>query len=838
MRLGPWVPSFSKIKQPHLRQGASASCTPFMQVAQRYETSIAALLKNCVGLQPATRAPVVVEASSLVPRTPSHREAAARGFTLSESLYARMQDGPPLLVANVPIVFTDSDTGAKFVVVNGHKYVVMQRLRLAHWVPLVPDGSVCTPRGMLRAPGMLRKSAVEPGWSALDPDAERIVQARVESEPSASFDPYEVGTRRVVTADDAMLRLLIAAVKTAAASDTYNAADATAIIHRSLCTGDFPGNASGCTQLMATTNELAQVAQQHQFVHCRDMQRVPLAARHVHPSEFGFLCPVHTPDGNKVGLTRYRAAGCVVSEACDPTPWMALARSLPGSHELSVNGLPAHVRVDGEELRRAVAARRDGQSAHMPSVQLRGLTAWLWCDAGRMWTMCDDGRLHEAGELYDEQRMSGGAATPTRPLSVVAEALPLINMNQQARACFACAQMTQATGMFEPGKPYTQQLTRALWYGQRPLVQTAAPTPVCGVNVIMAVCTHNGNNMEDALLINLASLQRGMFTIDSYRRNINPTRGAMRDDLDGVPAPGLVRGAHDTGGSSRYGSAAVHMALVGRDANGASLKIVSNRHSKQLEAGDKLASRHGQKGVVVLVDEADMPFDPQNDTHVDVLFNPHGLPSRMSAGQLVEAALARIAALEGRAAVVDAFEKNVLKHVQKALRDRRLPQSGATRLVDGRTGKPMQGVQLVGPVFYTHQPHLSSEKAYCIGGNATVDAQSRQPVAGKSKGGALRCGEMETSALKSAGALQTLKQIFIDHCDNTAALMCNNCGACDAIDYASRRCLREACKDTDCVHELASMPVAVQNFIARFKALGIEATMCAAPCPRGSVALD
>ena len=800
-----------------------------MQVAQQYSASIVALIPNCTGLVPSTGKPVIVDKPNGVAREPLETEILVRGITASESLYALIEGSAPLLVANVPIIFEDPP-GVRFVIINGHKYVIMQRLRLAHWVSLRPGGCVCTPFGMLRSGGKLRKAVVSPGWSKLDdPDTEAIMQARTECADEDCFDPYEVGTRRVVTADNAILRLLVAAIKTAAASDTYNAADATAIIHRSLCTGDFPGGTKGCTQLMATCNPLAQRAQQHQFVHCRNMQRVPLAARHVHESEFGFMCPVHTPDGNKVGLTRYQAAGCVVSHACDPAPWLELARNWPGEFRLNLDAVPTKLLVDAHALLRAMQAKRGNGSRDMPSLQVRGREAWLWCDAGRLLTHCADGKLHDAGEHFDARRAAPEAppAEPTRPLSIVAEALPLSNMNQQARACFACAQLTQATGMPMPHDACTQQLSRSLWYGQRPLVQAARSVELVGINVILAVSTLNGGNMEDAILVKQSFMQRGGFTISTSRRSVNPTKGSAHDDVDGLPAPGLIRDAGSTCGSERYGRAAVKNAFIGRDANGNHLRVVVDQHSKTLQMGDKLASRHGQKGVIVPVEDEDMPFCPEDGIAPDVLFNPHSLPSRMSVGQLAEAALARLAALEGRIKHVEPWQQDLLCTIQGALRRRNMPASGAVRLVDGRTGRPLGGVQLMGPVFYTHQPHLSSEKAYCVGGNAALDAQTRQPVAGKSKGGALRCGEMETSALKSAGGHELLKQIFITHCDDTPALLCNVCGSIDHIDYRTKRCVREECQaSAPDVVWLNTMPIAVQaGFLARMRALGINMTL-------------
>ena len=790
-----------------------------MQFAHKYADRLAPLIPGCIGFVPSgTCAPLISDKGTGVQRTPSLREACVRGLTLSRPLFAQRADGTTLLVADVPVVF-ETD-GLSFVVINGLRRCIMQRLRLTLWVPL--SSGVVTPLGMLRKGGKLRKGSAEPGWSEQPEDVENILLRRAEYAPEACFDAHHIGTRRVVTQEEAVLRLLTAAIKMASTGDAYNPFEATHIIHRSLCTGEFPGKLKGCTQLMASSNELAQRAQQQQIVYCRDMQHLPLQARYVHPSEFGYLCPVHTPDGDKVGLTRYLAAGCVVSKECDPAPWVELARSTPGALRLSVNGLPVDVFVDWHKLRSALDAKRDAASAAQPTLQRRGDDVYLWCDAGRLLAWCNDGKLHEAGELFDARDDS---VEPTRPMSIVAEQLPYCHMNQPARSCFACAQLTHATGMPAPERSCYQQTTRRLWYAQKPLVQSACASDdaqVLGVNAIVAICPLEGS-MEDAIWVKKSSLERGMFRTDYDQRYINAKQGADNDDEDGVPAPGLMRKAGTTCGPARLGDAFVKCTFVGKDANGDGMTVTCDSHDTPLRKGDKVASRHGQKHTIKPKDGVDMPFCPVTGTTPDIIFNPHSLPSRMSVGQLAEMVAAILAAIEGCIEKVKPWQKDVLSVLKMRLQQNSLAPSGATRLVDGRTGAMLKSVVLMGPVLYTHQPHTAKHKAYCVGGNATVDA-AQQPVAGKRNGGALRCGEMETKALQSAGCSSILRDVLVRHCDGKKALLCRRCNMTDRVHYATRRCMRDECRSLEPdVQELASLPIAVEaGLMRRFSAMGIE----------------
>ncbi len=180
---------------------------------------------------------------------------------------------------------------------------------------------------------------------------------------------------------------------------------------------------------------------------------------------------------------------------------------------------------------------------------------------------------------------------------------------------------------------------------------------------------------------------------------------------------------------------------------------------RKLSVGDKMAGRHGNKGVVSrILPEEDMPFLPDG-TPLDIVLNPLGVPSRMNIGQLLEVHLGRAArALNWKVAtpVFDgANESDIIKAFQLAGID----EDGKTILYDGRTGEPFENRITVGVMYYLKLHHLVDDKIHArsIGPYSLV---TQQPLGGKAQFGGQRFGEMEVWALEAYGAAHTLQEIL------------------------------------------------------------------------------
>ncbi len=180
---------------------------------------------------------------------------------------------------------------------------------------------------------------------------------------------------------------------------------------------------------------------------------------------------------------------------------------------------------------------------------------------------------------------------------------------------------------------------------------------------------------------------------------------------------------------------------------------------RKLSVGDKMAGRHGNKGVIAkILPEEDMPYLPDG-TPVEVVLNPLGVPSRMNVGQILETHLGWAAASLGLRMASPVFDGAKEKDVKEFLRKAKLPPSGKTVLYDGRTGRAFQQPVTVGYIYLMKLAHLVDDKIHArsIGPYSLV---TQQPLGGKAQFGGQRFGEMEVWALEAYGAAYTLQEIL------------------------------------------------------------------------------
>jgi DNA-directed RNA polymerase subunit beta len=180
---------------------------------------------------------------------------------------------------------------------------------------------------------------------------------------------------------------------------------------------------------------------------------------------------------------------------------------------------------------------------------------------------------------------------------------------------------------------------------------------------------------------------------------------------------------------------------------------------RKLSVGDKMAGRHGNKGVVSRVlPEEDMPYLPDG-TPVEIVLNPLGVPSRMNVGQILETHLGWAAKALGVWVASPVFDGATEGEIREHLKQASLPGSGKTRLFDGRTGKPFHQDVTVGQIYILKLAHLVDDKMHArsIGPYSLV---TQQPLGGKAQFGGQRFGEMEVWALEAYGAAHTLQEML------------------------------------------------------------------------------
>jgi DNA-directed RNA polymerase subunit beta len=180
---------------------------------------------------------------------------------------------------------------------------------------------------------------------------------------------------------------------------------------------------------------------------------------------------------------------------------------------------------------------------------------------------------------------------------------------------------------------------------------------------------------------------------------------------------------------------------------------------RKLSVGDKMAGRHGNKGVVSkILPREDMPY-LEDGTPVDIILNPLGVPSRMNIGQILEAHLGWAAKQLGYQAITPVFEGATVEEIKEELRKAGFPESGKLKLFDGRTGEPFDNDVVVGCIYMMKLIHMVDDKIHArsIGHYSLI---TQQPLGGKAQFGGQRFGEMEVWALEAHGAANALQEML------------------------------------------------------------------------------
>jgi len=365
-------------------------------------------------------------------------------------------------------------------------------------------------------------------------------------------------------------------------------------------------------------------------------------------------------------------------------------------------------------------------------------------------------------------------------------------------------------------------------YPQIPLVQTYTmkKTPIMekpmGCNVIIAVMTYEGYNIEDALIFNKGSIDRGLFRATyfrSYEAVESRYLGGLRDRItipdkgvknylkeeyyrhleeDGIIYPeaeveeGDVLIGRVSPPKFSYSLEDIGFNLIERDSSVQTKEkgivsdvIITEDENKNLfvrvkvreeripEIGDKFSSKHGQKGVIgLIVPEADMPFTASG-IRPDIIFSPHSLPSRMTIGYLLELITGKAAALSGEYIDATPFDGTNEKEIRELLEKYGFRKDGTEIMYNPITGERYKVDIFIGSVYYMRLRHMVANKMHARA-RGPVTLLTKQPTEGKARHGGLRLGEMEQQAIIAHGAPLLFKERFSS--DSTKVHVCDKCG--------------------------------------------------------------
>ena len=199
---------------------------------------------------------------------------------------------------------------------------------------------------------------------------------------------------------------------------------------------------------------------------------------------------------------------------------------------------------------------------------------------------------------------------------------------------------------------------------------------------------------------------------------------------------------------------------------------VTIAQKRKISVGDKMAGRHGNKGIVSrILPVEDMPF-MANGQPIDIVLNPLGIPSRMNVGQVLEVHLGLVAKALGIKIATPAFDGVTENDIQTLLKENNFPENGKIQLFDGRTGEPFENPVTVGYMYYIKLEHMVNDKMHArsTGPYAYV---TQQPLGGKAMFGGQRFGEMEVWALEAYGASKLLQEMLTIKSDDTEGRLAN-----------------------------------------------------------------
>ncbi len=438
---------------------------------------------------------------------------------------------------------------------------------------------------------------------------------------------------------------------------------------------------------------------------------------------------------------------------------------------------------------------------------------------------------------------------PILILGIAASLLAYPEKDRGDRLNYGSRMIVQSTGIYLHNYLLRDDTTsHLLIHAQRPIVQsqttkaTGLATHPTGQNLIIAIMPYYSYNIEDSIVINKSSLERGLGRSLFIRTHLTEARrywGGQEDEI-GIPDP-EVRGYKSEeeysmlgeegiispetrvkGGSVLVGKTSplrflgiqkeIRMGIKDRRENsltaskgdnctvekviltstkdGNTLIKASVRELKIPEVGDKFASRHGQKGVIgLVVPEENMPFTKDGMTP-DIIINPHAIPSRMTVGQLLEIIAGKKGSLEGKEQDGTAFKGNV-EEVRTQLKKLGFRDDGKERLYNGITGEAIEAPILIGMGYYQRLYHMVSHKIHARS-RGPVALLTKQPTEGRSKEGGLRFGEMEKDCLIAHGAAVVLKERFSS--DKTQIPICKECGITAIHDRIKNKIYCPLCK--------------------------------------------
>jgi len=466
--------------------------------------------------------------------------------------------------------------------------------------------------------------------------------------------------------------------------------------------------------------------------------------------------------------------------------------------------------------------------------------------------------------------------TPVAMMGLATSLVPYGNFNQSTRLNAGSKNQKQALGFYAANFAVRMDMdVNFLHEPQMPIVQTMMhdisdyDQHPSGQNIVLAIMSYKGYNMEDAIILNKGSIDRGLARSSYFRPSTAEElryAGGLVDEIsvpdkdvkgykserdyrfleeDGIIFPESKIGEGDviigktspprflssldeyslasstrreSSVSVRHGEKGViDFVLITENEEGNKLVQVRVRDQRIPEIGDKFTSRHGQKGVVgLIIPETDVPFSASG-IKPDLIFSPHGIPSRMTISHLIEIVGGKVGALSSRFIDGTTFGAESEEKIRKELLGLGFRENGTETLYNGQTGEQYQAKIFIGNMYYLKLKHMVSNKLHSRA-RGPIQLLTRQPTEGRAKEGGLRLGEMEKDTFVAHGASLLLKERFDS--DKTLVPVCESCGIIAIRDEFKNKSYCPICGDNVEIN-MIEVSYAFKLILDEFKSLGI-----------------
>ncbi|KAL2885387.1 DNA-directed RNA polymerase I subunit RPA2 [Ceratocystis lukuohia] len=602
------------------------------------------------------------------------------------------------------------------------------------------------------------------------------------------------------------------------------------------------------------------------------------AVRKLLPESWGFLCPVHTPDGSPCGLLSHMAHKCkIITEAVDASAVPALAYQLGAVESSAAAGdenvpimldgkmigwasLPVakriadsirHWKVEGSHnvplyLEVGYVPKSNGGSfpgVYMSSTASRMVRPVRYLPLDKEDWVGPQEQPYMSIACVDQEIKSGQTHVeflPTNMLSILANMTPFSDHNQSPRNMYQCQMAKQTMGT--PATAIAHRTDHKMYRiqtGQTPVVRSPLHNAYGldnfpnGMNSVVAVISYTGYDMDDAMILNKSSHERGFGHGTIYKTHVCSLKSDSRSrtarsitkmfgfpkgafvkdkhlealDEDGLPHVGrMVREGDvlcawhtievDYNGNYVNHDGQVHfelykdsetgfidqVRLIGAESGTEPLQQVSIkiRIPRAPVIGDKFSSRHGQKGVASQRwPSVDMPFT-ESGMQPDTIINPHAFPSRMTIGMFVESLAGKAGALHGLAQDSTPFQFDEMHTAGDYFGEQLIKAGynyhGNEPMYSGITGEELHVDIYIGVVYYQRLRHMVNDK-YQVRSTGPIVQTTGQPVQGRKRAGGIRVGEMERDSLLAHGTAFLLKDRLLNCSDYAEAWMCRRCGS-------------------------------------------------------------